>query len=253
MTYLRTEMTNTSSSRIGSLILAIALIAVVAILIMMFGARMGLWEPIVGFGYVRNFMNPIAYAVLALGVIGLIYQIVTRNSAGIAKTAIASFIGLCLITPTIYAVVKPTKRAPPIHDITTNTEAPPAFLVLDETRSGAKNSLVYGGPKVAGMQKKFYPHIKPIQSNLSAPAAFDKALAIAEDKGWEIVSQDPIALRFEATARTVVYSFMDDVVVVVTPQESASRVDMRSVSRIGRSDKGVNAARIDDFISTFNQ
>jgi uncharacterized protein (DUF1499 family) len=37
----------------------------------------------------------------------------------------------------------------------------------------------------------------------------------------------------------------------VTAQDSGSRVDMRSVSRIGRSDQGVNAARIRTFQQQF--
>jgi len=134
----------------------------------------------------------------------------------------------------IYGMVKPTKRAPPIHDITTDTDKPPQFLVLDETRPGAKNSLVYAGQKVAVIQKKAYPQIAPIQSKLAAPEAFGKALSIAKEKGWEIVAEDSTALRFEAIARTAVYRFMDDVVVVVTPTDNTSRIDVRSVSRIGK-------------------
>ncbi|WP_416237437.1 DUF1499 domain-containing protein [Sulfitobacter sp. F26169L] len=38
---------------------------------------------------------------------------------------------------------------------------------------------------------------------------------------------------------------------VVTPQDNGSRVDMRSVSRVGRSDQGVNAGRISDFQEEF--
>jgi uncharacterized protein (DUF1499 family) len=38
--------------------------------------------------------------------------------------------------------------------------------------------------------------------------------------------------------------FVDDIVIRVTADGSGSRVDMRSLSRQGRSDFGVNAARI---------
>ena len=93
----------------------------------------------------------------------------------------------------------------------------------------------------------------PVLSDLPAAQAFTRALSIAEEKGWELVAQDSEALRFEAIARTAVYSFMDDVVVVVTPADNGSRIDIRSVSRVGRSDKGVNAARISDFARSFGQ
>ncbi|CAM4164739.1 DUF1499 domain-containing protein [Vibrio neonatus] len=239
------------SSRIGTLLIAISLVAVLIIAIMMFGARLGLWEPIVGFGYIRRYMNPIGYFVVGLSVLGVIYQVIARNKVGVVKGVITSGIGLAILAPMIYSTVNPSPRGPAINDITTNTENPPQFLVLDDTRAGAKTSLVYGGEKVAKIQRKAYPHIAPLQTNLSAEDAYSKALNIAKTKGWEIVAQDAKAFRFEAVASTSVYAFKDDVVVVITPKGNKSQLDMRSVSRIGRSDRGVNAARITDFMQNF--
>ncbi|OBT15586.1 hypothetical protein A9264_13035 [Vibrio sp. UCD-FRSSP16_10] len=246
-------MTNSRTSRIATLLLLIAIAAVLVVAVMIFGARLGLWDPIVGFGYIRHYLNPIGLSVLTLSVLGLISQWVTGNRIGIIKSLVAVLIGVGLIAPMIKGIILPAKRAPAIHDITTDTTNPPAFLVLDDTRSGAKNSLIYAGEKVATIQTKAYPYIKPILSSLSASDAYAKALDIAKDKGWEIVSQQPQALRFEATAQTTFFGFMDDVVVKVTPINNESRIDIRSVSRIGRSDRGVNAARIVEFTKIFNQ
>lgn len=244
-------MMSNNSSRLGTILLIIAVVALLAIGLMMFGARLGFWEPIVGFGLIRTYMNPIAYGVIGLGVIGLIHQLVTRNRSGAVKAAIAGLIGLGLLAPTIYGQIQPTVRVPPIHDISTDTDNPPVFMVLDETRAGAKNTLVYGGPEVAAQQTKAYPDIAPIQSDKPAPEAFAEALRVGKAMGWEIVAQDADNLRFEATARTPVYQFADDIVVVVTAVNDASRVDIRSVSRVGRSDRGVNAARIREFVQAF--
>lgn len=243
-------MTN-NYSRLGTTLLAGAILAVLAIGLIMFGARLGFWEPIVGFGMIRNYMNPIGYAVAGLAALGFTYYLITSNSKGAVKALIATLIGVAILSPTIYGKLNPQKRQPPINDITTDTSNPPTFLVLDDTRAGAKNSLVYGGAKVAETQQKLYPGIAPIQSSQSAPEAYAKALSIAKESGWEIVAEDAGALRFEATAITSVYAFMDDVVVVVTALDSGSRVDIRSISRIGRSDKGVNAARVKAFIEAF--
>ena len=239
-------MTN-NYSRLGTTLLAGAILAVLAIGLIMFGARLGFWEPIVGFGMIRNYMNPIGYAVAGLAALGFIYYLITSNSKG----AVKALIGVAILSPMIYGKLNPQKRQPPINDITTDTSNPPTFLVLDDSRAGAKNSLVYGGAKVAETQQKLYPGIAPIQSSQSAPEAYAKALSIAKESGWEIVAEDAGALRFEATAITSVYAFMDDVVVVVTALDSGSRVDIRSISRIGRSDKGVNAARVKAFIEAF--
>jgi uncharacterized protein (DUF1499 family) len=72
---------------------------------------------------------------------------------------------------------------------------------------------------------------------------------VARDLGWEIVATAPAEGRLEATARTRWFGFRDDVVVRVRPDGSGSRVDVRSVSRVGRSDLGTNARRIERFLA----
>ncbi|GEA49873.1 hypothetical protein VIN01S_06770 [Vibrio inusitatus NBRC 102082] len=245
-------MTTNRTSYFGTLLLVITVAALLVVAVMIFGARLSFWDPIVGFGYIRSYLNPIGLSLLGLGTLGFISQWVTRNRIGAIKSLVATLIGLGLVAPMIHGIIQPTKRAPAIHDITTNTANPPEFLVLDDTRAGAKNSLIYAGENVATMQKKYYPYIKPIQSSLSAKDAYARALDIAKDTSWDIVAEDPKALRFEATAQTVFFGFMDDVVIEVTSISNGSRIDIRSVSRIGRSDKGVNAARIVEFTEAFN-
>ena len=240
-----------SGSRVGTLLLLVALCALVAVVVMVSGARLGLWEPIVGFGYVRNYLNPVGYAVTGFGLAGLIYLAVKGDRAGILKAAIACLVGLGMLAPMLIAAVIPQASFPPIHDLTTDTINPPEFLVLDDKRPGARNSLVYGGEEIAVQQLAAFPDIAPIQSDLSPSEAFAKSLDIAQTMGWEIVVKDADALRYEATARTPIYRFVDDIVVIVTPVDESSRVDIRSVSRIGRGDRGVNAARIRAFTGAF--
>ena len=74
--------------------------------------------------------------------------------------------------------------------------------------------------------------------------AFDRALAAARAMGLEIVANSPAEGRIEATATTFWFGFKDDVVVRIVPDRQGSRVDVRSVSRVGRSDVGTNARRI---------
>lgn len=246
-------MKKTSASIIGSLLVALAIIAVLVIGVMMFGARLGLWQPIVGFGLVRNYMNPIAYVVMGLGILGVIYYLVVKSRCGLGKSLFTAVVGVALLAPTIYGKINPPVRLPPIHDITTDTTNPPLFQVLDDSREGARNSLVYGGPDVAAFQQQAYSDIAPIFSDKSTQEAFLEALRVAKEMGWEMVAEDQNALRFEASARTPVYQFVDDVVVVVSSVDGQSRVDIRSVSRIGRGDRGVNADRVRAFISLFDK
>jgi uncharacterized protein (DUF1499 family) len=98
-----------------------------------------------------------------------------------------------------------------------------------------------------------FPNIQPIMSDLTVEAAYQKALTVAKIMGWTIVAQDPKALRFESTATTPFFNFADDVVILVSTLEQGSRIDLRSVSRIGIGDAGVNAKRIQEFSQRFSE
>ncbi|WP_404326387.1 DUF1499 domain-containing protein [Aerophototrophica crusticola] len=76
-----------------------------------------------------------------------------------------------------------------------------------------------------------------------------RAEAAARDMGWDIVAVEPAEGRVEATATTAWFGFKDDVVVRVRPEGDGSRIDVRSKSRVGRSDLGANAARIRDYLA----
>lgn len=218
---------------------------------MFLGARFGLWEPIKGFQLYRTYFNLIGFVILGAGVIAMLVHLVRaeRKQAGLG--GLICLIGLATLIPWGLSLANPPVRAAPIHDISTDMVNVPQFEVIDETRAGASNTLVYGGAELAAAQAENYPDIAPLQTDLSPEAAFERALDVAADMGWDIVATDDARLRFEATAHTPVFYFADDVVVVVTPEGDAARVDMRGVSRVGRSDQGVNAARIRAFQSAF--
>ncbi|MBD8875801.1 DUF1499 domain-containing protein [Labrenzia polysiphoniae] len=236
----------------GKLALLVALIGVLGVAFLLFGARLGLWEPTTGFGLYRTYLNPLGLTVAGLGALALVIHLIRKEKRGTVLGSVALLVGLVILTPLIAGSLNPPRRAPPIHDISTDTANPPAFEVLDDSRAGARNSLEYGGSEVAEIQAISYPDIAPLKTGLAADAAYERALAVAQDMGWDIIVSDTERRRFEATARTSVFYFADDVALVVTRQGDGSRVDMRSVSRVGRSDQGVNAARIRDFQQRFD-
>ena len=80
------------------------------------------------------------------------------------------------------------------------------------------------------------------------PQAFQRALSAAQKMGWVIVNTAADEGRIEATDTTLFFGFNDDVVIRVTTAPSGSRVDVRSLSRIGRSDMGTNARRIEQYL-----
>ncbi|CAN5243891.1 hypothetical protein BH09GEM1_BH09GEM1_12720 [soil metagenome] len=148
----------------------------------------------------------------------------------------------------VAACAKLPGGVPPIHDITTDTNDPPLFVDILPLRAGARNSAVYGGSRIAALQHAAYPDIAPVDLVIAPAAAFTKALATAIAMSWALVATDSAAGRVEATATTRVFRFKDDVVIRIRPRDGGSRVDIRSVSRVGGSDLGKNASRIREFI-----
>lgn len=136
---------------------------------------------------------------------------------------------------------------PPIHDITTDLDNPPMFEAIAPLRADAPNSLERPDT-LASQQREGYPDLAPVTLSMPPDQAYDRALALVQEKGWEIVTADKSSGRIEAIDTTRFFGFKDDVVIRVTPWGSGARVDMRSVSRVGRSDVGTNARRIEDFL-----
>jgi uncharacterized protein (DUF1499 family) len=139
-----------------------------------------------------------------------------------------------------------------IHDITTDPENPPGFVSVLPLRKDAPNSATYGGPEIAAQQRAAYPDIRPLVSDLPPARAFERALSVAQRMGWSIVDDNAAEGRIEATATTRWFGFKDDVVLRIVPAAgNGSRIDIRSVSRVGRSDVGTNARRIRTFLKMF--
>jgi uncharacterized protein (DUF1499 family) len=131
-----------------------------------------------------------------------------------------------------------------IHDITTDTEDPPQFVALLALRRTTYNGPEYGGDEIARIQKAAYPDIRPRDLADTPARAFERALRAARGMGWAVVAAVPEDGRIEATATTPLLRFKDDVVIRVTARGAGSRIDVRSKSRLGRSDLGANAKRI---------
>jgi uncharacterized protein (DUF1499 family) len=145
-------------------------------------------------------------------------------------------------------LVLPGLRAPGIHDITTDTTDPPAFVEVVPLRADAQNSLEYGGETVAVAQREAYPDLDTLVVGVPAAQLVEQARDVAIAMGWEVVSADPATGRLEASDTTFWFGFTDDIVVRARPSAGGAEVDVRSVSRVGVSDLGANAARIRAFL-----
>ena len=190
-----------------------------------------------------------ALATVVLAISGII--IAARRRSGMAAAMTALGLSLAAIG-SVGALAWKASRVPAIHDITTDTVQPPPFLAVLPLRAGAPNPAEYGGPAIAAKQRQAFPDLGPLSLNLPSGRAFDRALAAARAMGWELVASDPAGGRIEATDTTFWFGFKDDIVIRVLPQPAGSRVDVRSVSRVGVGDIGANAARVRKYLAAVN-
>jgi len=164
--------------------------------------------------------------------------------------AVVVSIAVCILP--IIGIVH-ARNVPSIHDITTDTEMPPAFVALAQERVAAPNGLEYGGAEIAAEQKKAYPDLVTIFSKASPDAMFARARKAVQDLGWQVADASESQWRIEAVDTTLLYGFKDDIVVRIRSDANGCRLDVRSASRVGHSDLGVNAARIRKFLARLNE
>ena len=137
---------------------------------------------------------------------------------------------------------------PAIHDITTDTEDPPRFVAVVPLNTPGRTD--YEGEVIAAQQRTAYPDLQSVTLDDPPPAAFERALAAVYRMRWQLVEADEPAGRIEATDTTFWFGFKDDVVIRIRPSGGGSRIDVRSLSRVGGGDAGTNAARIRDYLAT---
>ena len=141
------------------------------------------------------------------------------------------------------------RSLPAIHDITTDTTAPPSFAALASARSGLANAAVYEGPHVARRQLESYPDIRPVIVPRPVGETWDVLGETIKRLHWRVASETPPSAKgapgyIEAVDRTLVLGFYDDIVIRVAAHGNETRVDARSASRYGEHDFGRNAQRI---------
>ncbi|HEY4999301.1 MAG TPA: DUF1499 domain-containing protein [Usitatibacter sp.] len=231
-----------------ALVMAVAVAALVMLLASGPGTRLGLWPWQTGFSLLK-WAAYTGLAAAAASVVLVVLLVVPRWRVGGGWVPILALcFGLAAAAPPMIALER-AKSVPPIHDITTDTFDPPQFLALTAIRATSPNGAKYGGMDVAAQQQKGYPDIKSAILKDPPGKAMQRAIDAARACGWEVISSDAPSGRIEATDTTLWFGFKDDIVVRVRPDGAGSRVDVRSVSRVGQSDLGANAKRVREYLS----
>lgn len=202
--------------------------------------------------------SPVAVNLLSVALLGgigaLIVAIVSLTNiwqyglSGAGRAVFAMVIALVMFALPVWHLPD-LLLMPAINDVTTDTELPPRFDAIARLRPDSANEARYPGEKFAVQQAVSYPDVQPLVLERSNVAAYELVREAAQGLGWEIVENQPPANKravghLEAIDRTLLMGFADDVVVRVEGDENRARIDVRSASRYGRHDFGVNARRI---------
>jgi uncharacterized protein (DUF1499 family) len=191
----------------------------------------------------------LAASLLAAG--ATIYTYRVRKWSGTVISVFALLIGLTAVAIPV-AWQQRAQRLPSIHDVTTDLDNPPAFQAVIAKRAAAPNRLERT-PQLSILQREGYPDLAPMTLPTPPATTFDRALAVAQAHGWEIVTADKSTGRIEASETTRWFGFTDDIVVRLTPWGAGTRVDVRSAARTGAGDLGRNASRIRRFLNDLSE
>lgn len=253
---LATTAATASRSPLRHLPVLGALLAVVAAVLLVLGPigwRAGWWHFRFAFLTLMPWAAYFGIAALAVSALALLFGRSRIEWRGVA-VAVAAFIAGILIAYIPWHYDRLRQTVPPIHDITTDSGDPPAFAAVVAARAAdGGNPVAYDGAKIAEQQRQAYPDVAPLTLALTPETAFDRALDAAKRMGWTIVAADAATGRIEASDRSRWFGFTDDIVVRIKASGAGSRIDVRSSSRLGRSDFGVNAARVRAYLAELRQ
>ncbi|MBV8850057.1 MAG: DUF1499 domain-containing protein [Methylobacteriaceae bacterium] len=199
------------------------------------------------------FAGAILVACLALLFAGTAAVIIWRTGRrGASVVASGIFLAALLLCYPAYLAANAV-RLPLLNDVSTDLVDPPQFsrskIALAARNQSTPEVLP---PQVRQEQRLAYPNIQPILLDQEADEAYQLVQRAIAARGWKIVEQTPPGGRIgvghiDAVDRTLIMGFPADVTIRMRPLAGQTRVDVRSVSRVGRHDYGSNAQRITKF------
>lgn len=209
--------------------------------------RIGIFEPSTGFSMLRVSV----FASLILSLLAICSLGICRKERNVSSQR---FFMLVLTVSLVYSSMwigfyLQKSELPKLSDITTDLDTPPVYMDVSYIRKSNENNVDYNESFIA-IQQKYYGDIKPLYSVKQKKVVYAAVAELVGERGWEVVSDYTKVGVLEATARTPIFGFRDDVVLRVTQiEENKVRVDMRSSSRTGKGDFGLNAERVALFMT----
>ena len=231
------------------------------------GYKLGMFDLGFAFGVLNQKIGPLILIICgALGIFSLLGAFLIAPRKGILPGILGVAIMLGALGKLNATKKKVIEELPFIHDVTTDTQNPPVFgevIMAERAQVEGVNTADYIGKKalvfkdgkpageelVSAQQNQAFPQIRPLVLSQGKDVVFGEVLATAKSMGWKIKEENLEAGRIDATDTTFWYGFEDDVTIRLADGNGGGTiVDIRSLSRIGQSDMGKNAARIGEFL-----
>lgn len=223
------------------------------------GYKYGIWDLNVGLLLMAFDWGPkLAMGVAGVAAVVLLLGLIKAPRVKIVIVALAALLVAGLVLGRMQGVRMHAESVPPIHDIQTDWSDPiqltDAMMELREGSNPVGDAPTFGEDQrlVSEAQAEAYPEIRSLILRAPADVTYSAAYTTLSEMGMEIVTANEEEGIIEATATTFWYGFKDDVAVRIRRQGEGSQVDVRSVSRVGRSDLGANAARISAILESLS-
>ena len=247
-------------AKLPKIALWLAVGLVVWFLAAVFGPKFGLIDWRFALGTMVRSAGPILIGVTALVAVIALVAVLWKGPRGQWwKAALALAIPAAFLAG-LNSVRATAESVPPIHDVATDVADPPQFTraTLDKRTQLQANPINdYATPlgeldawsgtdeplasqSHAQVIAESYPDLVSIPYSGDQRDAMVAVTLAMEDFGLDEVVSDVEGGRVEGVAETFLFGFKDDVVARVRDGE----IDLRSVSRVGLSDLGYNAARL---------
>ncbi len=179
--------------------------------------------------------------------LGSIIRIWFGGQSGASHAVAAIFIACAGLALPMYYLAHAAIR-PPLTDVQTSPDEPLEFKTLNTMRPADANPLKDPDAAQIDAQDDAYPDIEPMALERSAPEVFSIVHEAVDHLGWNIVVSEPPGEtgigRIEATARSLIMGFTNDIVIQIKGDDAHAQIDARSVSRYGLHDFGANAKYI---------
>lgn len=180
---------------------------------------------------------------VAIALSGALISLILLLRLPWSRHKISSLLGCVpLLLPLL--LVGQALHAPLANDISTDPDNPPPLRWAAELRT-AQDLPINPAPL-----KAFAGTPGPLFTKAPVAEVLVEANALMVLLGWQV---RPSPDGLEAVATTSWFGFQDDVALRVFAGPQETRIDMRSASRLGRSDLGANQARIETFLRRLNE